>query len=121
MTVRRSWCGCRLFGIRFLACFEREVVPVCGPDQQAGLPSGAAGQPGAEAPGAEMPGAAGLLVHSARLGASGVPGSSGRDPGSVTEAVRVAAQALRWLAAADVASLPIAVQAECLRELERAA
>jgi hypothetical protein len=68
-----------------------------------------------------MPGAAGLLVHSARLGASGVPGSSGRDPGSVTEAVRVAAQALQWLAAADVASLPIAVQAECLRELERAA
>jgi hypothetical protein len=59
---------------------------VCGPDQQPGLPSGAAGE-----------------------------------PGSVTDAVRVAIEALRWLASTDVASVPVAVQAECLRELERAA
>jgi len=39
----------------------------------------------------------------------------------LAEAVRVAVEALRWLAAADVASVPVAVQAECLRELERAA
>src|SRR5262249_22486466 len=78
-----------------LACSEREVVPVCGPDQQSGLPPGmAAGPDGASVPAA---------------------------PGSVTESVRVAAEALRWLATADIASVPVAVQAECLRELERAA
>ncbi|HXS64802.1 MAG TPA: DUF222 domain-containing protein, partial [Streptosporangiaceae bacterium] len=35
--------------------------------------------------------------------------------------MRVAVEALRWLAHADVASVPVGVQAECLRELERAA
>jgi hypothetical protein len=35
--------------------------------------------------------------------------------------VRAAVDALGWLAGMDVASLPVAVQADCLRELERAA
>ncbi|HET7019018.1 MAG TPA: hypothetical protein VFI65_34185, partial [Streptosporangiaceae bacterium] len=77
---------------------------MCGPDQQAGLPSGAAARRVVDAP-----------------GVAGVPGSSGPGLGSLAEAVRVAVEALRWLAAADVASVPVAVQAECLRELERVA
>jgi Domain of unknown function (DUF222) len=82
-----------------LVRFEREVVPVCDPDQQSGLPSGAA----------------------AEAGVGGAARGNGSEPASVTEAVRIAVDALGWLAKADVASVPVAVQAECLRELERAA
>jgi hypothetical protein len=55
-------------------------------------------------------------------GVAGTPGGHGRgEPRSVTEAARIAADALAWLARADVASAPAAVQAGCLRQLERAA
>ena len=39
----------------------------------------------------------------------------------MADAVRMVVDALYWLARADVASVPVAVQADCLRELERAA
>jgi hypothetical protein len=42
-------------------------------------------------------------------------------PASAAQAVAMAKSALNWLATADVASLPAAVQAECLRGLEQAA
>lgn len=43
------------------------------------------------------------------------------EPASAADAARIAVGALAWLANADVASVPVEVQAECLRELERAA
>ena len=46
---------------------------------------------------------------------------AGCKPGSAAEAVRAAVDALGWLAGVDMASVPVAVQADCLRELERAA
>ncbi len=72
---------------------------MCGPDQRSSLPPDMAEQP--------------VAAHA----------SGGRrgEPASVTEAVRIAVEALGWLASADVASVPVSVQAECLRELERAA
>jgi hypothetical protein len=42
-------------------------------------------------------------------------------PSTAAEAVAMVAAGLGWLAAADVASMPSAVQADCLRGLERAA
>jgi hypothetical protein len=42
-------------------------------------------------------------------------------PATAAEAVAMVAAGLGWLAAADVASMPSAVQADCLRGLERAA
>jgi Domain of unknown function (DUF222)/HNH endonuclease len=42
-------------------------------------------------------------------------------PSNATDAVAMVAAGLGWLAAADVASMPSAVQADCLRGLERAA
>jgi hypothetical protein len=42
-------------------------------------------------------------------------------PQSVGEAVDLVLAGLRWLACADLASVPVAVQADCLRALERAA
>lgn len=42
-------------------------------------------------------------------------------PSSAAEAVEMARTALGWLAAADAASLPASVQADCLRGLEQAA
>ena len=41
------------------------------------------------------------------------------EPSSAGEALRMAAAGLGWLATADVASLPAAVQAGALRDLER--
>jgi hypothetical protein len=75
---------------------------MCGPDHPAGPPSGPAGEPG-------------------RPRAAEASGAADCQPASVAEAVRVAVDALSWLAAADVASVPVSVQADCLRELERAA
>src|SRR5450755_2183947 len=49
-----------------------------------------------------------------------VPGQPPAAPASAGEAVGMARAALAWLARADVASLPTAVQAELLRDLERA-
>jgi hypothetical protein len=69
---------------------------VCSPGQQAGMPSAAADAPGA-------------------------PGSSRRPPSSVTEAIGAAVDALKWLAAVDLTSVPVSVQANCLRELEQVA
>src|SRR5580658_2808071 len=40
-------------------------------------------------------------------------------PGSVRDAVEMIMAGFAWLAGADVASVPVPVQAECLRELER--
>src|SRR5712691_6944855 len=77
-----------------------EVVPVCGPGQQPGLPSEAA---------------------AGQSSVTQTPGAPKSEPTSIDEAVRIAVDALSWLAAADVASVPAAVQADCLRELERAA
>jgi len=42
-------------------------------------------------------------------------------PQSAGEAVDLTLAGLRWLAQADLASVPVAVQADCLRALERAA
>src|SRR3984885_15582942 len=42
-------------------------------------------------------------------------------PATATEAVAMVAAGLGWLATIDVASIPSAVQADCLRGLERAA
>jgi hypothetical protein len=42
-------------------------------------------------------------------------------PATATEAMAMVAAGLGWLAAADAASMPSAVQADCLRGLERAA
>ena len=71
---------------------------MCGPDQQTGAPSGAA----------------------VRVGVCGPPlGAVSTEPTSVADAVRTAVDALCWLARADLASAPVAVQADCLRELER--
>jgi hypothetical protein len=51
-----------------------------------------------------------------------VIGSATRcDPESAADAVRIAVDALGRLANMDVASMPVAAQADCLRELERAA
>ena len=41
------------------------------------------------------------------------------EPSSAGEALRMAAAGLSWLATADAASLPAAVQAGALRDLER--
>ena len=41
-------------------------------------------------------------------------------PGSVSEAAAMAVAGLRWLAGADLGSVPAAVQADCLRSLEQA-
>jgi hypothetical protein len=41
-------------------------------------------------------------------------------PASTADAVAMVAAGLGWLAAADAASMPSAVQADCLRGLERA-
>src|SRR5450755_1866675 len=49
-----------------------------------------------------------------------VPGQPPAAPASAGEAVGMARAALAWLARADVASLPTAVQADLLRDLERA-
>jgi hypothetical protein len=73
---------------------------VCDSDQPAGMPSRAATRPGA----------AGVFSSGA-----------GNKPQSAVEAARIAIDALNWLATTDVASMPVAVQADCLRELERAA
>ena len=72
---------------------------MCDSDQPDGRPSGAAIGPGA---------------------ASALGGRTRGEPQSVTEAARIAVDALGWLARADVGSVPVAVQADCLRELERA-
>ena len=48
------------------------------------------------------------------------PVSGGSVPSCAAEAVAMAQAALGWLAAADFASLPAVVQAECVRGLERA-
>jgi Domain of unknown function (DUF222)/HNH endonuclease len=49
-----------------------------------------------------------------------VPGAAEvAEPSSASHAVRMAVTGLRWLAAADTASLPTGVQADCLRDLER--
>jgi Domain of unknown function (DUF222)/HNH endonuclease len=48
-----------------------------------------------------------------------VPATSAA-PASAADAVAMVAAGLGWLAAADVASMPSAVQADCLRGLERA-
>jgi hypothetical protein len=42
-------------------------------------------------------------------------------PATATEAVAMVQAGLGWLATTDAASLPTAVQADCLRDLERAA
>jgi hypothetical protein len=74
---------------------------VCDPDQQAGtLPAATAGS---------------------GSGAGAAAGPGWREPVSVAEAVQTAAAALSWLAAADLASVPVSVQADCLRELEQVA
>src|SRR5215468_7507999 len=41
-------------------------------------------------------------------------------PGSAREAVAMALAGLGWLASADLAGVPVSVQADCLRGLERA-
>ncbi len=41
-------------------------------------------------------------------------------PASAADAVAMARAGLAWLAAADAASMPAAVQADCLRALEQA-
>ena len=43
------------------------------------------------------------------------------EPVSAGQALQMAAAGLSWLARADLASVPVTVQAGCLRELERAA
>ena len=45
---------------------------------------------------------------------------AGAVPGSVRDALDMIMAGFAWLAGADMASVPAAVQAECLRELERA-
>ncbi|HTZ25189.1 MAG TPA: hypothetical protein VMC83_14455, partial [Streptosporangiaceae bacterium] len=42
-------------------------------------------------------------------------------PASAAQALAMVAAGLGWLATADAASMPTAVQADCLRGLERAA
>jgi hypothetical protein len=42
------------------------------------------------------------------------------EPASAAQALAMVSAGLGWLAATDVASLPTAVQADCLRGLERA-
>jgi hypothetical protein len=64
----------------------------------------------------------------ASLPGRGVPAVSSDQPGpvfpagpqSAAEAVDLMLAALRWLAQADLASVPVAAQADCLRALERA-
>ena len=48
------------------------------------------------------------------------PAMAAAVPGSVADAVAMAQAGLAYLASADMASLPAAAQAECLRGLERA-
>ena len=81
---------------------------MCCPDQQPGLPPGLAA--------AMRPGviAGPILRENTDSGAC-------NEPESVTGALRMAVEASGWLAAADVTSIPVSVQAECLRELERVA
>ena len=97
----RVWCGWSSSSgnpARWRA-LEWEVVPVCDSGQLDGVPSRPAAGPGV---------------------ACTPDGQTRGEPRSVTEAARIAVDALAWLARADLASVPVAVQAECLRELERA-
>ena len=97
----RVWCGWSSSSgnpARWRA-LEWEVVPVCDSGQLDGVPSRPAAGPGV---------------------ACTPDGQTRGEPRSVTEAARIAVDALAWLARADLASVPVAVQADCLRELERA-
>ncbi len=74
------------------------------------------------APGPAAPDPAALPGQAA---GPGVPASQGpfpvpAEPGSAGEAIAMMLTALGWLAQADLASAPAAVQAQCLRGLERA-
>ncbi len=84
-----------------------------GPSQQPGAASGV------PVPGSPVPGSAG--PDSAGPGATGQEsGSAGGGPESVVQAVSMVLAGLHWLAAADLASVPQVVQAECLLGLEQA-
>src|SRR5580704_1029022 len=83
---------------------NKEVPPaMCLPGQ----PPGSAADP------ATPPAAATAAAETA-------PATAGAIPVSAAEAVAMAQAGLAYLASADMASLPAAVQAECLRGLERA-
>src|SRR5580698_5395550 len=85
---------------------NKEVPPaMCLPGQ----PPGGSADPAA--PPAAAPAAA---------GAAPAAGAAGAVPGSAADAVAMAHAALAYLANADMASLPAAAEAECLRGLERA-
>ncbi len=87
--------------------------PVQQPGAAPALPAPGSDAPGSAAPGSDGPGCAG----------SGWPGSSGlagEGPESTVQAVSMVLAGLRWLAAADLASAPQVVQAECLLGLEQA-
>ncbi|HET7014184.1 MAG TPA: DUF222 domain-containing protein [Streptosporangiaceae bacterium] len=71
--------------------------------------------------GASVPGRApAMTVSASPPGPGQAPGETG-GPRSPGEALDLVLAGLGWLASADLASVPVAVQAECLRVLERAA
>ncbi len=74
-------------------------------------------QPGA-APALPAPGSA--ARDSAGAGCPGLSGAAAGGPESAVQAVSMVLAGLRWLAAADLASAPQVVQAECLLGLEQA-
>lgn len=92
---------------------------MCNDDRQAGLPAGAFPGGGALAGEGAFPG--GGEAHPV-VGpqATGQPAPDVL-PQAAGEAVDLMLAGLGWLANADLASVPVAVQADCLRALERAA
>ncbi len=76
--------------------------------------------PGPDSPAPDSPAPDSPAPGSAAPGSPGSSGLAGGDPGSAAQAVSMVLTGLRWLAAADLAAAPAAVQADCLRGLEQA-
>ena len=104
---------------------------LAGQAGQAGLGRrrGSSGRPGLSSPGLgglRDPGATAAPAAGASIGPSpggpfpACPSSPAGGPSSAGEALGMVLAGLGWLAHADAASVPAAVQAECLRGLERA-
>src|SRR5579863_5305327 len=98
---------------------DRQVIPAAGaflPGPDTHEASAAAGpQSAGEAP---SPQSAGEAPSPQSAGEAPSPQSAGEAPSpqSAGEAVGLMLAGLRWLARADLASAPAAVQADCLRE-----
>ncbi len=91
------------------------------PAAASALPAPALPAPGLPAPGLPAPGfpAPGFPAPASAWAGSAGPGQEAGGPDSAAQALSMALTGLRWLASADLASVPAAIQADCLRGLER--